>query len=79
LFESPEWSKEELNLPVLTLRLVMVGIDEFQLEGSRELTRDQGKEVLAVYNSIPTLLRRLVGPTTSGDGGGFARFDAQLK
>ncbi|KAK3939365.1 hypothetical protein QBC46DRAFT_388056 [Diplogelasinospora grovesii] len=72
--ETLDWVKDKLNLPALTLRLIMAGNGEFRPEGSEEMTRAQGKEVLATYNRILSPLRRL-DPTSDG---GLARFHAEL-
>ncbi|KAH6650313.1 hypothetical protein F5144DRAFT_588819 [Chaetomium tenue] len=71
--ETLEWAKQELNLPALTLRLVMAFNDQDHPKGSREMTRAQGKEVLALYNLILLPVRRL-----DPAGGGLARFYAEL-
>lgn len=68
-----DWAREELNLPALTLRLV-VASDSPPTTESREMTRAQGKEVLAVYNAILHPLRSLA---TAPDGT-LARFYAKL-
>ncbi|EAQ82950.1 predicted protein [Chaetomium globosum CBS 148.51] len=71
-----EWLKDELNLPALTLRLVVTGHDDPD-RGSHTAyyyTREQGKEVLATYNRILHPLR-LLGAAPDG---GLARFYAVL-
>lgn len=66
-----DWVKHELNLPALTLRVVMAP----DIEGpSVSITKAQGKEVLAVYNSILAPLRSLGAATDRG----LARFYADL-
>ena len=72
--ETWELAKHNLNLPVLTLRLIVATCAHSGHQGFGEMTRAQGKEVLAVYNSIVHPLRRL-GPTSDG---GLARFYAEL-
>ena len=72
--ETLDWAKHSLNLPVLTLRLVVATSAGSEPQGSREMRRAQGKEVLAVYNSIVYPLSGL-GPTSDG---GMARFYADL-
>jgi hypothetical protein len=71
-----DWLKDKLNLRVLTLRLVVAGNPDPGRGpgGSYEMTRDQGKEVLATYNRI-LLPLQLLG---TGTGGGLARFHAVL-
>lgn len=69
-----DWAKNQRNLPALTLRLVFAGNRDFRPEGSGEMTRDQGKKVLAAYNSILDPARRL-DPTSES---GLARFYADL-
>lgn len=71
--ETLDWAKQELNLPGLTLRLVMAFNDEDRPTGSWGMTRAQGKEVLALYNLILLPVRRL-----DPAGGGLARFYAEL-
>ena len=72
--ETLDWAKHSLNLPVLTQRLVVATSAGSEPQGSREMRRAQGKEVLAVYNSIVYPLSGL-GPTSDG---GMARFYADL-
>ena len=68
--ETMDWARHELNLPVLTVRLVVARLHGF----GDEMTQAQGKSVLDTYNSILHPLRRL-GPTSAG---GLARFYAEL-
>ncbi|KAH6854180.1 hypothetical protein B0I37DRAFT_23726 [Chaetomium sp. MPI-CAGE-AT-0009] len=70
-----DWAKQELNLPGLTLRLVVVDECSDGFGGRHTITRAQGKEVLAVYNSIILPVKRL-DPAASE--GGLGRFYAQL-
>ncbi|KAK3300797.1 uncharacterized protein B0H64DRAFT_381886 [Chaetomium fimeti] len=70
------WVKQELNLPGLTLRLIMVDEYDEGLQVRREITRAQGKEVLAFYNSI-LLPIRCLNPV--GSEGGLARFYTQMR
>ncbi|KAK4149424.1 hypothetical protein C8A00DRAFT_46960 [Chaetomidium leptoderma] len=72
-----DWLQDKLNLRVLTLRLVVAGNPDPGRGpgGSYEMTRDQGKEVLATYNRI-LLPLQLLGNTATG--GGLARFHAVL-
>lgn len=69
-----DWVRDELNLPALTLRLV-VASDSPPTTTSEEITRAGGKEVLAVYNSILHPLRSL---SAAPSGTGLARFYARL-
>ncbi|KAK3900208.1 hypothetical protein C8A05DRAFT_17459 [Staphylotrichum tortipilum] len=72
--ETLDWARHELNLPVLTVRLVMArNTYPPQLFGIR-MTKDHGRSVLDAYNSIVYPLRRL-DPTSTG---GLARFYAEL-
>ncbi len=74
-FETLNWAKGTLNLPALSLRLIVArdsGNHEYM-----EMTRAQGKDVLAVYNSIVHSLRCL-GPTSESSDDGLARFYAEL-
>ncbi|KAK4146994.1 uncharacterized protein C8A04DRAFT_9349 [Dichotomopilus funicola] len=73
-----DWVKGKLNLPTLTLRLAVAAHPD-RGRGppeSWEMTREQGKMVLATYNRIILPLQRLGG--TSDGGGGLARFYASL-
>jgi len=72
--ETLDWVRDKLNLPALTLRLVVASNDPPTTE-SKEMTRAQGKEVLAVYNSILHPLRSLAA---ASDGAALARFYARL-
>ncbi|KAL2131696.1 hypothetical protein VTI74DRAFT_4715 [Chaetomium olivicolor] len=72
--ETVDWVKHQFNLPGLTLRLIMGGNGDLRPEGSGEMTRAQGKEVLATYNRILSPLRRL----DATSDGGLARFYAEL-
>ncbi|KAK4102443.1 hypothetical protein N658DRAFT_566031 [Parathielavia hyrcaniae] len=81
--ETVEWARDKLNLPVLTLRLVVAGHPETGPGrgpwGSGDTTRAQGKEVLATYNRLLLPLRRLGRAEEGlGGGGGLARFYARL-
>lgn len=72
------WAAGGLNLPALALRLVVAG-GEIEPRGGADMTRAQGKEVLAVYNALLAPLR-LLGSSGGGGGGGgrLARFYAEL-
>ncbi|KAK4149911.1 hypothetical protein C8A00DRAFT_46578 [Chaetomidium leptoderma] len=72
--ETLGWVKDKLNLPALTIRLVMAGSLDFPPEGSGKMTRAQGKEVLATYTRVLSPLQRL----DPGSDGGLARFYAEL-
>lgn len=70
-----DWAKDKLNPPALTLRLIMAGKNsDTWPQGSEEMTRAQGKEVLAIYTLILCPIRRLNHPSD----GGLARFYADL-
>ncbi len=68
-----DWVKHELNLPALTLRVVIAPGVEAPSE-SKNVTKAQGKEVLAVYNSTLAPLRSLGAATDRG----LARFYTDL-
>lgn len=75
------WAKDKLNLPLLTLRLVVAGHPDTGRgpPNSWEMTRGQGKQVLATYNRIIIPLQQLGGACTDdGSRGGLARFYAKL-
>ncbi len=72
--ETLDWVKQELNLPVLTVRLVVAGNLGWRPEKADRMTQAGGKSVLDAYNSIVHPLRHL-NPTSPG---GLARFYAEL-
>ena len=72
--ETLDWAKHELNLPALTVRLVMARSAVSFPEDSHVMTQADGRSVLDVYDSILQPLRRL-DPTSPG---GLARFYAEL-
>lgn len=72
--ETLDWVKDKLNLPALTLRMIMAGNRGFRPDGSLEMTRAQGKEVGATHIRIISPLQRLGAATDNG----LARFYAEL-
>ncbi|KAL2196813.1 hypothetical protein P885DRAFT_60823 [Corynascus similis CBS 632.67] len=75
--ETVQWVKDKLNIPALTLRLVVAGHPNPYVgtpSGGFEMTRAEGKEVLATYSRILYPLQ-LLSPDT---GKGLARFYAKL-
>lgn len=67
--------KEQLNLPGLTLRLVMADSGDEGPEGSWDMTEAQGKEVLAAYQAIILPVKLLSSELSDL---GLARFYAEL-
>jgi hypothetical protein len=75
--ETLDWAKNKLNLTALTLRIIMVRSREYQSNENQalQMTRAQGKQVLATYNRIIAPLERLGAATDNG----LARFYAELE
>lgn len=63
------WASKRLNLPGLTTRLIMVGLDGW--EDRRDMTEEQGDHVIATY-------ARIVAPIARLGSGGLAKFYCTL-
>jgi hypothetical protein len=72
--ETLDWAKDKLNLPALTLRLIVAGNRDVRHTDAEKMTRAEGKEVLATYNRILAPLQSL-NPASED---GLARFYAEL-
>jgi hypothetical protein len=72
--ETVDWMKEKLNLPALTLRLMMAGHARYPPNGSKEITKAQGNAVLAGYLRILGPLERLGAASDNG----LTRFHAEM-
>ncbi|KAK4039010.1 hypothetical protein C8A01DRAFT_47464 [Parachaetomium inaequale] len=72
--ETVDWVKDKINLPGLTLRLMMAGDSYYRPNGGKELTREQGNAILAGYLRILGPLQRLDAASNNG----LARFHAEM-
>ncbi|KAK3898423.1 hypothetical protein C8A05DRAFT_37984 [Staphylotrichum tortipilum] len=55
--ETVEWTKDKLNLPRLSLRVVLPGNGNIRPEAGWSMTNRRGKQVLEAYQTIVTPLR----------------------
>lgn len=66
------WASERLNLPGLTIRLIMVGLDWWELEEDRSnMTKEQGDRIIDTY-------ARIVEPIACLGSDGLAKFYCSL-
>lgn len=70
--ETIEWAKNRLNLPALTLCLVVAGNHGFEPAESKNMSRAQGEQILETYKHIYSPFQRLGGSSSDG----LARFHA---
>lgn len=66
--ETLRWARDKLNLPGLTLRLVMSdALDGTELPGRREITNDQNEAILSAYSRIASPISVLAQTRSSDD------------
>lgn len=66
--ETVAWAKDKLNLPRLTVRMIIPGNGPSRPEGSDGMTQAQGRETLAAYRAMVAPLRHLDGMWRGGLG-----------
>lgn len=66
------WASKRLNLPGLTIRLIMVGLDGWEVPESRlDMTKEQGDRIIATY-------ARIMEPMACLGSDGLAKFYCSL-